>query len=50
MNEKYFVHHYVYHRILDFIRQVKQIVGEEIFACIAEFERVRPEDLLKRGE
>lgn len=35
---------------LDFIRQVKQIVGEEIFACIAEFERVRPEDLLKRGE
>ena len=35
---------------LDFIRQVKEIVGEEIFACIAEFERVRPEDLLKRGE
>lgn len=34
----------------DFIQQVEEIVGEEIFGCIAEFEGVEPEDILQRGK
>lgn len=34
----------------DFIQQVEEIVGEEIFDCIAEFEGVEPEEILQRGK
>lgn len=34
----------------DFIQQVEEIVGEEIFGCIAEFEGVEPEEILQRGK
>lgn len=32
-----------------FIQQVEEIVGEEIFGCIAEFEGVEPEDILNKS-